>query len=299
MIQPAKISIVRGPDKGSVFNVEDELVHVGRGSENQIALSDESLDDHQASIICRNGRYAIFTPVEEGVAVDGKAIPAEQWIWLPEKSKIQFGSSTMVQFRYRADDQLKSADPAVPAPERPKKLSKKAAAAKSGKGRKVARFITDNSGDHLVRLGDDGKLPDLALAEASRPTKVKREKRERSPWVLYGAIGGSLLLSVLLIFIDAGSGGTTATERADALKKIAQFYGKDGQLQPYQRHLREARQARSRGDTKAERQAYQRVLNLLNSEDVMDPDNHTGLTGDKKGDKELRAQIGILMGRPN
>lgn len=297
MPQPARISIVRGPDKGHVFNVDEELVHLGRGGDNQIALSDESLDDHQASIIRRNGRYAIFTPIEEGVIVDGNAIPAEQWVWLPESSQIRFGA-TMVQFRYQADESPgANGDANAAPPERPKKPLRKKPAKAGAKGRKVARFITDTSGDHLVRLGEDGKLPDLALAEGNRPAKVDRGKRERSPLLLYAAVGGSLLLSLALLLIDTGNSGPTANDRERALHEIAKFYGKDSEPEYYQRLLREARQARSRGDAKAERKAYQGVLDLLNAEDIRNPDNHTGLTGDRKGDDKLRKLIGILMDR--
>ncbi|MFQ5733425.1 MAG: FHA domain-containing protein [Planctomycetaceae bacterium] len=283
-----------------MFSVEEELVHLGRGADNQIALSDESLEDHQASIIRRNGRYAIFTPIENGVEVDGNGVPAEQWVWLPETSQIQFGKWTLLQFRYRSEGRPQSNgggdSPAPPA--RPKKAGRKRSAKPTAKkGRKVARFITDTSGDQLVRLGEDGQLPELALTESNRPAQVERKKRERSPALLYGAVVGSLALSLLLLVFNPGNIGTSADERADALRKIARFYGEKGEPKPYQRHLREARQARWRGDVSAERRAYQRVLDLLNSEDVMDPDNHTGLTGDKKGDGELRRLIGILMDR--
>jgi len=310
MAKPAKISILRGPDEGRVFSVEEELVQIGRGAHNDIALSDVALQEHQASIVRRNGRYAIFTPLSEGVEVDGNRLPAEQWIWLPETSKIRFGDSTLFQFRYQPDDD--SATPApTPAPaatsksepttkteppsppkNRQRKSRQKSPPAK--KLRKVAKFLTDStSGDQLVRLGEDGKLPELALSETSKPARAERKPGEKSPLLLYIAVGVSLLLSLAMLFVDTDSGGSTAAERAEARKQIQKFYGKEGDLKPYQRHLREAQRAHSVGDYAAERRAYRRVIEMLNSEDVAN--SYTGITGDAKGDKELRELIGILM----
>ena len=102
MSDPAQITVTTGPDRGRVFELADEVMHIGRGPENDIVLSDPSLAEHQASIVSRGGRYAIFSPEEDAVQVDENAIPSDQWVWLPEEARISIGERTVVQFRSAA-----------------------------------------------------------------------------------------------------------------------------------------------------------------------------------------------------
>lgn len=95
-----RIVVTTGPERGKVFEIETELVHVGRAVENQIVLDDPSLSDHQASILNKNARFAIYRPDEAEVKVDGNDIPAEQWVWLPTDARLQFGLRTTCQFSY-------------------------------------------------------------------------------------------------------------------------------------------------------------------------------------------------------
>jgi hypothetical protein len=310
LIQPmptaARISILQGPDEGKTFAVEDELVQLGRGNENAIALSDDALQAHQASIIRRNGRYAIFTPIDQGVEVDGNHIPAEQWVWLPESANIRLGQATLIQFQYQLDAASPPDEPSPPSPSKappesrpsrprtPPQRRQKSPPARQL--RKVAKFLTDtSSGDQLVRLGEDGKLPELALVESDKPARAERRKGDKPPVLLYVAVGFSMLLSVAMLLFNFDSTGATESQRAEARKTIEKYYGTEGKLRPYQRLLREARRARAAGNRAAETAAYKRVLDLLNSEDVAN--SYTGLTGDRKGDDELRRLIGILMER--
>lgn len=303
----AKLLIIRGPDEGKVFLLEEELVQIGCSAESHITLADDQLAEHQASILRRNGRFAIYTPVEGGVEVEGNPIPVDQWVWLPASARLSFGSSTLLQFRCREipPDEAAAHDslpPDVPARRKktpPEPRVRKAKSPKKQppdrKRRKVARFITDRTGDTLVKLGEDGKLPELALADSRRAAKADRKKGEKGSPLLYIAVGGSLLMSVLMLLLDTSPGTTTAQQRARARREITRFYGTAGNLQPYQRYLREARQAHQAGDRLAEQRAYRKVLDLLNSEDVVQ--SLSGLTGDKRDDAELRRLIGILMDR--
>lgn len=100
MSQVCRIVVTTGPERGKVFELEGELVHIGRAPENQIVLEDPGLSDHQATILHKNGRYAIFRPDESEVEVDGSEIPSEQWVWLPLEAKLQFGRRTSCQFHY-------------------------------------------------------------------------------------------------------------------------------------------------------------------------------------------------------
>jgi len=313
-----------------MFPLDEELVNLGRGDDNQIALADDELQEHQASILRRNGRYAIYTPVEGGVEVDGNAIPIDQWIWLPESARLRLGSATLLQFRSESADGT-ATDPASPSGEsvsqtsgvpspssssasvrtkdagRSHKTDAKVRSPKSAakespkmppkpqerKGRKVARFITDQAGDRLVRLGEDGKLPQLSLAVSRQEQKTQRSSHQQSSPLIYVAVGISLVMSLAMLLIDADSSGSTAAGRARARRDIVRFYANAENPKPYQRDLRQAELAHKAGDRQAERRAYQRVLDRLNSEDVANSVN--GLTGDKRDDEELRRLIGILM----
>jgi hypothetical protein len=114
-----RIVVTTGPERGKVFEIEEELVHVGRAVENQIVLDDPSLSEHQASILNKNGRFAIYRPDEAEVNVDGNDIPAEQWVWLPSDARLQFGLRTTCQFSYE-----QSLDDAQPAAARSSKSSR-------------------------------------------------------------------------------------------------------------------------------------------------------------------------------
>ena len=73
----------------------------------------------------------------------------------------------------------------------------------------------------------------------------------------------------MVITNNDGSSSVTTQAKREALAEIEeQFFGNParGELLPYQRLLREARQARARGDFKAERQYYKQVLDLLHTE---------------------------------
>jgi hypothetical protein len=98
--QFARLVITTGPERGKVFEFDDELVHLGRASENQIVLDDPSLSEHHASLLHKNGRYAIYRPSDSEVRVDGAEIPAETWVWLPTDTRMQFGRRTSCQFSY-------------------------------------------------------------------------------------------------------------------------------------------------------------------------------------------------------
>ena len=100
MTSRAKLVVTTGPDRGKMFDMTDELIHVGRGSENQIVLSDPALSEHQMSIVSRNGRYAIYTPTAEGIEVEGNVVPPQKWVWLPDEATIQITVRTALKFVY-------------------------------------------------------------------------------------------------------------------------------------------------------------------------------------------------------
>src|SRR5437762_488487 len=99
----ATITVTSGPDRGKVFELTGEMVRLGKAAENEVVLSDAQVGDHHASIVRREGRFAIFTSDPEGLEVDGTEIPSERWVWLPEAATIRVGRRTSVEFVVNGD----------------------------------------------------------------------------------------------------------------------------------------------------------------------------------------------------
>lgn len=358
MTDICRLVVSTGPERGKVFEPEEELVHIGRGPENQIILDDPSLEGHHASLLRKNGRYAIYRSEEADVRVDGSEIPSEKWIWLPAEVRLQFGRRTACQFSY--DEPLIENDDAPPtesqvmaaaatvapraAPERqstPEKPaggeeSKERAPAKpearkkkktKRKSRNVARFITDR-GDTLVELGGDGQLPELTLEDGPTAKQRDAKPKKSSPAILYCVLGLSFMASMSILLLDLNPKSGSETSKAEARIEIMRFYGIDEdelvrtqqemssnpqQRWPWssgktplkllganeepsmwQKNLRRARLAASRGDRAEELRSYRRVLSMLNSEDR---NPHIGVTGHLNSDQELRDLIRIIISR--
>ncbi len=347
-----RIVVTTGPDRGKVFEVDEELIHIGRADENQIVLDDPSLPDHQASILRKNGRFAIFRPTDAEVQVDGADIPAEKWVWLPNDVRLQFGRRTSCQLTYEMSlDNEPASSPKPPAAKvskSPSKLrpvavpqagtvstksghdsgdagndasndiedggehsvdqsSEGASAAESGpkkKSRKkgksakrqknVARFITDQGGP-LVELGADGHLPELALQDDPTRKEKQAKPKQSNSALLYSVLGLSFLSSLAMLFAEVDRPSVSELSKGDARQEIVRFFGSDDkELETWQKQLRAARLAHSRGDAEAELMAYRRVLNLLKSEDR---DPHVGITGHLSTDEELKRLIGVIISR--
>ena len=195
------------------------------------------------------------------------------------------------------------APPGSDAPPRPRR----APAADRGekKSRTVARFITDGPGDPLVKLGEDGHLPELMLHETLSGERTEAGAKQSNPVLLLIAIGLSFGMTILMLFVDVGSFANSEAEKARARTEIMDYYGAEGETpKPYQMHLREARLARTRRDFEMERQEYRSVLAILRSEAKDKLYQYTGLTGrldydesndNKKSDKRLEELIGTLL----
>jgi len=317
----ATIVVTGGPDAGKSYALTDELVHIGRGRDNQVVLSDDRLAEHQASIVRRNGRYAIYAPQAGSVQVEGSDIPAEKWVWLPRAATIQLGDDTVFRLEAKDGENGATSTPApestpTPTPGKPRPRTSPPGARKEGTERarrkprapekqsQVARFISDRTGEPLVRLGEDGQLPALELAELAEETpQERRPKSTSNPLLLYGLIGFSFVASLGMLLINPESGGTSSTsEQARSRLALREFYGTNGEhLERYQELLRRALVCNSQGDWDGERQAYRQVLQMLNASDIRDPRRHpNGLTGKqtKRGrnsDDDLREALETLL----
>ena len=309
----ATLTVTAGPDRGQTFALTDEFVHIGSGDDSQVLLTDPQAAEHLASLANRNGRYAIFTPIDNVITVVGNALKADQWVWLPDRATIKVPAKTTLAFATGGGDAGSNGNStATPtesklavagavsvanfkanAPEK-KKGTKKAESATTR--RAVAKFITDKPGETLVRLGDDGNLPELTLLEVAAPKVDKKKGSQGNPALIYGALGFSLLASVAMLFVEPPDLDQRSASKSEVRAKIVkEFIGDEkGPKTPCQKLLREAGLAHARGDFSGERNAYQAVLSLLNAEDR---NPYTGVTGSPDTDEELRQFLGVLLTR--
>lgn len=351
----AKITVTSGPDRGKTFELTGEMMRLGKAPDNELVFTDAQVGDHHASIVRREGRFAIYLSAPEGLEIDGTDIPPERWVWLPESAMMRVGKRTNIEFvvgennnvpatANAASAAVAESRPAAPAasPEPPPRAAGSAtgsavpptsrsgivkgrrsvetarpgsdapakprrAVAERGekKSRTIARFITDGPGDPLVKLGEDGHLPELSLHETVAGERPETGTKQSNPVILLVAIGFSFGITLLMLFMDSGGFGDSAQLKQKARREITEYYGDEKEpLKPYQLHLRDARLAHSRGDRESERQEYRSVLALLRSEAKEKIYKYNGLTGqvsyepssdNKKSDKRLEELIGILL----
>lgn len=301
----ASLTVSSGPDRGQVFALTEEFIHIGSGPDSQILLTDPQVSEHLASLANRNGRFAIFTPIGGAISVDGNSLEADQWVWLPARASIKLTAKTTLSFQSNATEvatttaDTKLPEAALPPPK--KTGEKRRTATKKGDssttGRAVAKFITDRPGETLVRLGEDGHLPELSLQEVAAPKADKRKQSSQgNPALVYGALGFSLLASLAMMFLEPPSFEEQSSSKAQARAEISRSFigGENGPTKPFQKLLREAGLAHSRGDYGSERAAYLNVLSLLNSEDK---NPFTGITGSADSDEILKKHLAVLLSR--
>ena len=109
----ASLTVTAGPDRGKTFALHEEFVHVGRSDDCQVILTDPQVDEVQASLANRNGRFAIITAFEETVAVDGKTLAPEQWAWLPAQATIKVSPKTTLMFSCGLPSATSNGEPAA------------------------------------------------------------------------------------------------------------------------------------------------------------------------------------------
>lgn len=164
--------------------------------------------------------------------------------------------------------------------------------------KKVARLILTETAEPKWNLAPDGSLPNLRLEERTEGEREKEKKRSSSPLLLILVLSGSLLTSLILLFVDTSSIGQGTAEQKLQARQIlaAEYYSHLNPNQPlaeYQRLLREAHWAHSRGDLKREKELYRKVLLLLYAE--RGRNTYTGLTGSRARDQQLEELLRILL----
>jgi hypothetical protein len=142
-------------------------------------------------------------------------------------------------------------------------------------------------------LNKEGNLPTLQLKDAAKPKKTDGDYKS-NPAFLALIICASLVSSGLMLFFVTMETSTSKNAINEARKDIRQFYEVrvDEELAPFQRELRQAQLAHSRGDYKAETRYYQRVMARFRAEDRSE---FKGLTGSPTWDVELQELVSILL----
>lgn len=293
MSEPATITVTRGPARGQFFELEAELVHIGRAESNQVVLEDTNLADHHASIVFRNGRYAIFTPLPDAVSIDGSEIPPQRWVWLPGEANIGLGQRTSLRFATSLPDAASDNGDAEDGP-----AGKGQRKGRKGRRRKrqLAKFVTDAQGESRVQLGEDGQLPELSLDEELTGGKTEQKKSGSNSLLLSLVLVVSTALSIMLLIVEGP--GIGATNRGfefarTELKKMLEDTKPKTDAQPelaWRLLVRDALSAAARSDRTGEQVAYDRLLNLLNAEDR----RKSSLTGDEARDQRLKEMIATL-----
>jgi hypothetical protein len=159
--------------------------------------------------------------------------------------------------------------------------------------RNVARFIATEKTSSPIQLAVDGRLPELSLQEGRDRRTTAEGGGGSNPLVLTVVLCLSVVMSTALLFVDFQPPQSQFGSRAEARRKLAEFYREPREeLKPYQQYLREAQQAHSRGDYQTERDQYRRVLRLLRSEGRS---RFASLTRTPREDKELESLLAILL----
>ncbi|WP_347244354.1 hypothetical protein [Thermogutta sp.] len=165
-------------------------------------------------------------------------------------------------------------------------------------GKKVARLILTQTAEPAWKLAPDGSLPSLHLQEDSPDEKKREVKRSSNPVLLAVVLAASLLTSLALLFVEPVPATRSNLEELERAREelAAEYYSSlnpNAPLAEYQRLLREAHWAHSRGDHQRERELYRQVLLLLYAEKGRN--SYTGLTGSRSRDERLEELLRILL----
>lgn len=290
---PLVLEIVTGPDQGKSFPLNGELLHLGRGNDNTIILTDQGIGDFHVSIACQSGQLSLYANVQDQVKVGDHFLPGQQWVAVPAQAVVHLSSQTQARV-------VECAAPAEPT--LASTGDRRRAIPRKESKRQVARPVTSRSTTPAVQFGADGKFPELALVAGIAPKTPPQRPRAANPALLFIILAASCLSSAGLLLVEFESSQTTSNaSQAQVRLDLAEFYGNDSaNLEPYQKFLRRAAVEYSQGHRAAERQQLKQVLSLLNSVDATNPENLNGLTGRQTGkgkatDHKLRTLLHQLL----
>jgi len=158
----------------------------------------------------------------------------------------------------------------------------------------TAQFLATKPQAAAISPQADGKLPTLQLADS--PDAAGKAGSEASPvplWAALLAVAASTAVSLILLRGDLEGVQSAESIKTQARHDLVRFYETGvGLPKPYQLQLREGQLAHSRGDRRAEREHYRKVLAQLR---VEGRSKFQPLTGTLAGDGDLDRILSILL----
>jgi hypothetical protein len=158
--------------------------------------------------------------------------------------------------------------------------------------RRTARFIQRDANATQIKMGADGRLPDLALQQREKRAESAERGSQSHPLLLIGVLCVSVVLSVLILLVEEPAPGVSGGKTAARQTVQATFDSWDPADPPDQEVrdlLARALQAYNQGDLREERHYYRQVMDRLNREDAP---KYGGFTGD---DETLQQALSELL----
>jgi len=88
-----KLYIMNGPDKGQSFDLEGDIIHIGRSPDNDIQIKDKSVSRNHVKIIRRGDRYFVEDlKSKNGTFIDGNQISPGDKFEVKEGLPVAIGS---------------------------------------------------------------------------------------------------------------------------------------------------------------------------------------------------------------
>lgn len=112
------LRVIKGPDKGKVFELTERVTVLGRGDQANVALSEASISRKHASIQQEGGAFILYAMSENPTLVNGKD---GRRFHLADNDRVQLGEETVIEVSL-------AGVAAKPAPERLVKVGRRAEA---------------------------------------------------------------------------------------------------------------------------------------------------------------------------
>ena len=169
------------------------------------------------------------------------------------------------------------------------------------RNRKAAKLLGATSAPSKLKLGADGALPELVVAEGASKRRQRVEQTEQNPLPLIIVLSVSVVTSLFILFMPTSFSAPQNVSRRRALEHIEEYYLGKEPFAAYQILLREAIQEEHRGNRTAAIERYREVLDMLHAEGL---DPKRGVSGPAfanrpPNDKDLEEQLQILIRRRN
>lgn len=200
---------------------------------------------------------------------------------------------------HEAGDSTSPADAPKPKRSKRKKDRSKSRVKRSvdSRDRKTAKIVEGGSIETRIQMGADGTLPQLVVKELETKAPSEQQASGSNPIVLIAVLGFSVLMSIAMLFVPTEGSSSTELNLGDSLVHIqANYFGQEP-FRDYEILLREAVQHENRGDRRAAKAIYRRILDMMHAEGL---DEKQGLSGPRyayspPNDADLEKHLEFLI----